>query len=76
MKHSMMGADITANEMFFQEQKTNLGVQRNSTAKNKSRQQTGPSKLRHSQTIYADGTSTYIMCGSTLTPLLEQNKST
>lgn len=62
----MMGADITANEMFFQEQKTNLGVQSNPTAKNKSTQHTGASKLRYSQTMYAVHISTYIMCGSTL----------
>lgn len=72
----MMGADITANEMFFQEQKTNLGVQSNPTAKNKSTQHTGASKLRNSQTMYAVDISTYIMCGSTLTPLREQNTST
>lgn len=68
MKHATMGAGIAANEMFFQEQKTNLGVRRNPAAKNKSTQHTGASKLRGSQTMYAVDMSTYIMCGSTLTP--------
>lgn len=72
MKHAMRSADTAANEMFFQEQKTNLGVQSNTAAKNKSSQHTGPSKLRNSQTINAVDISTYIMCGSTRTPLSEQ----